>query len=176
MLTSEQLFDKWFVRPLEILKETYGADAGFVALGISCPLYERYVMAVYKDSPYAEVQLKCSAQDKGDKNLNRIWKALMIDFEVDEKTAKAFWDIIRNGLLHGGMPKGESALPKYYLAAKLPKPIQMRECEGEDGLGVNHWLFADRVVALWRENIERIESSKAFPWMNIGVLPKGLIP
>jgi hypothetical protein len=160
-------FKRWFEKPLEAVRRACGADGGFVALGVSCPLYERYVMAIYDRHPYSEVNLE---HPRKDENRNRIHRALMKDFDVSEKTAEVFWDVIRNGILHQSMPsqmKHKKPLPKYLLKAKRPRPIEMCEYEGEDLLMVDHWGFADKVIELWKNNIELIDNIQSFPWANI---------
>jgi hypothetical protein len=160
-------FKRWFEKPLEAVKKVCGADGGFVALGVSCPLYERYVMAVYERQPYLEVELE---NPRKDENRNRIHKALMVDFDISEGTAEVFWDVIRNGILHQSMPsqmKYKEPLTKYFLKAEQPKPIEMCKYEGLDMLVVDHWGFADKVVELWKNNMELIDNIQSYPWANI---------
>ena len=172
MLISEEKaiaisnFKRWFEEPLEAVKKACGADGGFVALGVSCPLYERYVIAVHARPPYSQVELEHPRKE----NRNRIHRALMVDFDISEGTAEDFWDVIRIGILHQSMPtrkKNEGSLPKYLLKAKRPRPIEMLEYEGQDLLVVDHWGFADKVIELWKKNMDLIDSNQSYPWAHI---------
>jgi hypothetical protein len=162
MYTSEQLFYRWYVEPLEAVKSLPEAKGGFVALAVSCFLYERYAIAVIK-----------SFGAKATKE-NKI-KQLATDFNVDEKIAGYFWDVIRNGLLHAGMPKqkqnDDKLLPRWAFRQNFLHPIELLDYEGELILKVQPFLFADRVLELWQENLELLKDNDSFPWANIGPLP-----
>jgi len=41
-------FQKWFIKPIQVLKKEYGSDGGFIALMASFSLAERLVKAVIK--------------------------------------------------------------------------------------------------------------------------------
>jgi len=157
MVDPKILFERWFVQSLTKLRELPNGDGGFVALATSCFLYERYAVAAIKKSG-----------GKADKE-GKI-RQFMSDFEVDEVTARTFWAVIRNGILHQGMPKtnehGESPLPNW---AFLPinRPVQMGKSNGSDILVVEPWLFTEKVLQLWNENLPLIDQNKSFPWANV---------
>jgi len=72
-----RLFERWYVRPLEELKKIPNGDGGFIALAISCCLYERYATAVLMDL--------CRRATKPNK-----LKQFQSDFAIDHRTAEVF--------------------------------------------------------------------------------------
>jgi hypothetical protein len=164
MENPEVLFEKWYVTPLKVLQSIPGGDGAFVALATSCFLYERYaIVAIKKSSNSAKVDR--------DAKIRRF----MIDFEVDEDTANAFWDVIRDGLLHGGMPKqrehGKQALPYWAFRHEFPKPVELIEHGEELILKVQPWLVMDKVLSLWQGNLDLLNQNESFPWANVVPLP-----
>lgn len=161
MEDAATLFDKWYVHPLKVLAELPNGDGGFIALAISCSLYERYAVAVIKGSGG-------TADDEA------IRVQFANDFEVGEDTARAFWDVIRNGLLHGAMPKqqerGKKAMPRWAFRHDFPA-VELSERDGGTVLKVQPWKIMEKVIALWCENLHLLEQSESFPWANIGYLP-----
>jgi len=164
MEKPEALFDTWYVRPLRMLQSLPNGSGGFVALATSCFLYERYATAVIENSPNAR---KATRNAKINQFMN--------DFDVDEETAGAFWDVIRNGLLHGAMPKqrghGKWPLPDWAFRHDFPKPVELFEHSGKLTLKVQPWMVMEKVISLWQENLDLLEQNDSFPWGNIGPLP-----
>jgi len=78
--------------PLVAFEKLPGGDGGFVVLAVSCFFTMRYATAALKDSGK-------TADDDAKR------RQLASDFSIDVATAKAFWDVIRNGFLHQGMGK-----------------------------------------------------------------------
>lgn len=158
MKSPEVLFEKWYVTPLKVLQSIPDGDGGFVALATSCFLYERYATAVIKSSPH---QTKI--------------RQFMIDFEVDEDTAKAFWNVIRDGLLHGGMPKqlehGKRTFPYWAFRHDFAKPVELIEHGGKRILKIQPWLVMDKVLSLWQRNLDLLDQNESFPWANVFPLP-----
>lgn len=161
MEDAARLFYRWYVHPLKVLGELPNGDGGFIALAISCSLYERYAVAVIKESG--------GTADDG-----AIRAQFAKDFDVDEDTARAFWNVIRNGLLHGAMPKqrerGNKALPRWAFRHDYPA-VELSEWDGNPVLRVQPWKITDKVIVLWRENLHLLGQSEGFPWANIGHLP-----
>lgn len=158
MEKPEILFEKWYVTPLRMLQALPGGDGGFVALAASCFLYERYVTAIITSTPGT----------KADRDA-RI-KQVTVDFGVDEETAATFWDVIRDGLLHEGMPKQldhGKPLPRWIFRHEFSQPMELIDHEGERILKVQPWLFMDKVISLWQENLELLDKNNSFPWANI---------
>ncbi len=151
-------FQKWYAIPLAKLSELPNGDGGFVALATSSFLYERYAVAVIK-----------ATGKKADRDAKI--RQLAADFQIDLPVAQAFWDVIRDGMLHQGMPKvsehGQTNLPKWVFHNDFPLPIQMGKANGDDALLIQPWLFTQRVVQLWQENLSLIEKNGSFPWANV---------
>ena len=161
MEKPEVLFDRWYVQPLKKLQEIPNGDGGFIALATSCFLYERYAVAVIKESG--------AKADEG-----AIIRQFAADFGVDEKVAQVFWDVIRNGLLHGAMPKqqeyGQHTLPRWAFRSDFPA-VELAEWNGERVLKVQPWRIMEKVISLWQQNLHLLDQSKSFPWANIVPLP-----
>lgn len=157
----EKLFHLWYIEPLRALESEIGADAGFIAISIGCFLYERYATATLKQQPAASAR----REDK--------MRQLALDFEIGEEAAEYFWSIIRDGLLHGGMPKQRDRsqhLPRWVFSQSFDQPIALASLEGRLLLRVQPWLFWHRVVDLWQENLHLLEESNSFPWADIAPL------
>lgn len=158
------LFDRWYVQPLKVLQSIPNGDGAFVALATSCFLYERYATAVIESS-LATTKVTTEAK------INQF----MVDFSVDLKTAEAFWNVIRDGLLHEGMPRqrahGKRTLPTWAFRHSFPKPVELSEHNGELFLKIQPWLVVEKVLSLWQNNLNLLEKNNNFPWGNISLLP-----
>lgn len=154
------LFARWYREPLRKLKEIPNGDGGFVALIVSCVLYERYAAALLTQQGKKADQVAIVGQ-------------LASDFYVCEDTAEMFWDAIRNGLVHGAMPKVRSRdgkrLPRWHMSHDVPRPMWLyRDDQGSPVcLDIQPWLFMDRVLRLWERRRDLIECSPSFPWGQI---------
>ena len=159
METPESLFERWYVRPLRQLQQLPYGDGGFVALATSCFLYERLADALKK-------QGRIKGKDRKPFLIDR----LIIDFEVDRKTAEAFWFTMRDGLLHGAMPKKatrhEAEIKPWALRFDFPA-MQVILSEGQEILVVQPWLFMEKVLGLWQDNIHLLDKVDAFPWAKV---------
>lgn len=158
MTNSQELFDRWFVRPLGKLQSIPNGDGGFIALATCCFLYERYAIAIIKKS-----------EVKADKS--SLITQFAEDFSTSEETAKAFWSVIRDGILHQGLPKqsehGKRKLPGYILHHSFINPVELADWGGEPILKIQPWRFMHRVIELWQDNIELLEESGSFPFPRI---------
>ena len=157
MNDAQELFHRWFIEPLKKLEELPDGDGGFVVLATSCYLYERY----------ARAYLEASGQPANDNNLIR---QLEHDFSVNHQTAEVFWKVIRDGLLHQGMPmqrsQKEKALPRWKFSHKHKAPIEF-DSQGGPLLKVEPWLFRDTVLSLWEARPDLVDMNKSFPWATI---------
>lgn len=154
-------FNIWYVEPLRALEKMPKGQGGFIALATACFLYERYAVVTLK------------AQGKKADRAGKI-EQLSIDFKVDDATANAFWDIIRDGLLHQGMPmqkKQGKLLPKYAFHHSYPL-MSLENIREEMWLKVQPWKFMNEVLGIWDKNFELLKQSGSFPWANIGLVPK----
>ena len=158
---SMTLFQRWFVNPLEKLRAERSGDGGFVALAVSCFLYERYARAIIKEGEPKRTD-QCIHTDD-------IAKQLMHDLGLqDEQLCNDFWTAIRHGLAHHAMPqlqndKGEP-LPRWRLSAEYKSPVQLDTCCGDKIIGVQPWLFMDKILELWQQRPDLIKKDEAAPW------------
>jgi len=153
-------FRMWYVEPLRALEEMPKGQGGFIALATACFLYERYAVAALR------------AQGKKADRSGKL-SQLASDFDVDDATAKAFWDVIRDGLLHQGMPmqqKQNELLPRYAFHHLYPL-MSLENIHGEIWLKVQPWKFMNKVLSIWDSNFELLRQSGSFPWANIGLVP-----
>lgn len=155
---SQEMFDRWFVSPLSKLESMPNGDGGFIALATSCFLYERYAKA-------------CIKRDGKKADRQSLIKQFSDDFETNEDTAKAFWDVIRDGILHQGMPKqsnqGKRDLPGYIFHHSFAVPVELVLWGDEPALKIQPWLFMWKVIELCQCNIELLVENSSFPFPKI---------
>ena len=150
----KELFSRWYKVPLRI-RGDYNivphGDGGWIALATSCFLFERYVSAKNKI-------------DNGKSNINDedIFAQLAADFGTDKNTAKKFWDSVRNGLLHKGMPK-QMGGPTWVIYDDMP-PFKLNE--GRNIIYINVWGFTNKVVEILDNNPKYLIDCD-FPWGHI---------
>ncbi|GIK40605.1 MAG: hypothetical protein HND46_22705 [Chloroflexi bacterium] len=155
MQDPKALFDIWFVQPLKSLEAIPNGAGAFIALATSCFLYERYADAAIREagSQYT------------------VEKQLMIDFNISEETAREFWTIMRNGILHKGMPKKKDRgknLSGWRFEGEFTQAIKLDKTNGSfQELQVQPWLFMNKVIELWQDNIDLIDRNESFPWARI---------
>ena len=157
MLTDRELFSIWYIEPLRKLQEMPEGQAGFVILGTACFLYERYAVANLKNQ-------NKKADKKG------LVQQLASDFGIDNATATAFWDVIRNGMLHEGMRLRNKKYSGWGFRDDYPG-MAISEVNGKPYLFVEPFKFADRVLQLWEENLDLLKRSHSFPWATVGPTP-----
>jgi hypothetical protein len=157
METPEELFELWYVQPLRNLEKISDGAGAFIALATSCFLFERYADAIIenagkKPNPKSRVQ------------------QLMTDFGVDEETADIFWKVMRNGILHKGMPKRQDynlQLPPWRFLGEFTQPVKLCKIDEKSELQVQPWLFMNKVINLWENNLDLLDRNQKFPWAKI---------
>lgn len=160
MSDHAELFSRWYLQPLKVLQDLPSGDGGFIALATSCYLYERYAIAAI-------------IRDGGDGTRDQIIKRLSEDFSIDNEAATFFWDIVRNGVLHQGMPKQQQhgqSLPRWAFHHSYPA-ISLEEVDDQPLLKVEPWRFMERVIELWEANLELLNDNQSFPWARIADVP-----
>lgn len=154
----EVLFERWYGQPLSFLEGIENGDGGFIALAISCLLYERYTRTILGEEG-------AHADDRA------VLSLFARDMGVQQDAAKAFWQVMRNGLLHAAMPKSRARpnkdCPRYMLLLDLPLPIQWGRSADTKVLLVQPWLVMQRVLDLWRQNIDLLDRYELCPWANV---------
>ena len=150
----KELFRRWYKFPLEILENRNivpDGDGGWIALSTACFLFERYVSVKFEIDHGKD---KISDED--------IFSQLTIDFKTDNNTAKNFWNSVRNGLLHMGMPKQKGG-PVWEIYDDMP-PFKLDKTKNV--LFINVWKFKDRVVEILEGNPKYLEHGD-YPWGHV---------
>ena len=158
-MNSEESFNQWFVIPIRWLQAVPNNDGSFVALAVSLFLYERY----------ATIMLKQKGIKATEKNIP---KQVVVDFDVDKDTAESFWNVMRNGILHQGMPKqleqGERVfLDWIFHHNEVDHPIEIIEVGGKRLLSVQPWMVVNKVIALWTANLHLLDQNQSFGWAQV---------
>lgn len=154
--TAKQHFDRWYKAPLKMIESLENGDGAFVALAVSCFLYERYCVAYLRSKNTKATDTAKLTQ-------------LAADFSISEDTAEAFWKVIRNGFLHQGMGLQKSTASVPLPTWSVSHEFQRIELETAPiaHLKIQPWLFRDRVFELWDAHPELIDSNASFPWATI---------
>lgn len=158
-MNNNEFFEHWYIVPIRWLQAVPNNDGSFIALATALFLYERYVVA--------------KLQQKGMKaTKERSIKQITSDFTVNDKTAKIFWNVMRDGLLHQGMPKqleqGKKTYPDWIFHHTVDSPpIELRSHNGNILLFVQPWGVVNKVIALWQQDIDLLIKSDSFPWAQV---------
>ncbi len=151
------LFHRWFEVPLRQLETIPNGDGAFVAFGVSLALYERF----------ARSMIDASRQRANDQAL---LARLAQDFGITESEAEVFWQVMRHGLQHQGMPMQRNQsrpLPRWLFNGSFRRPIEFQSDPQGTVLCVQPWLFQETVLRLYEAHPEMIAHSQSFPWAAI---------
>lgn len=143
-------FQKWYVEPINKLKELPDGSGGFVAFMVGLVFYERYIIA----------KLIIDGEERTE---DEIKTTMMKDLKLTQHQQAIFWDMFRNGLLHQGMPKqGKTGYWFRYSFSGFPEFITQ---DGQNYIQINPWKFTDRVLGFFLSNPEYLlaSTSYAFP-------------
>ena len=90
--TPDELFERWVIAPLDVLRKLPNSDGAFVAMGVALALYERYI--------------KSALEREGKKESPKdMWEFGAKDLSVDTETFRRFWGMYRDGIQHSLQPK-----------------------------------------------------------------------
>ena len=132
-------------------------DGGFVALAVTCALYERFATAfITKSGTKADEQAKL--------------RQFMRDFDTDDRTARVFWKVIRDGLAHQAMPlqkDRDKDLPPWWFHHSHTKAVKQAVLNGKEVLKVQPWHFMNKVLLLWQQHFALLAEGRSFPWGSI---------
>lgn len=152
-----QLFTRWFVNPIEKLKELPDGDGGFAAMMIAIPLYERYL--------YAKLKLENIKSTK-----ENIKQVMSQDLNLTLEQCNKFWNTFRVGFMHRAMPKGE-AMP-WLTSSDFNATPDFRIFNGQTYICIDPWKFADRVLNKFSTDQRLITASENFPFASMFFVPK----
>ena len=161
-MTSIELFERWFGRPVEKLRELPNGDGGFAALMIAIPLYERFIVG----------KLKLEGSPTGPDEMK---EAIGADLKLQDRERSTFWDMFRNGFMHHGMARDGKT--KWAVSHRFGELPEFKEIRGETIVCFDPWKFADRVLNAFRVDPRLITASDSFPLASIFELrPEDLGP
>jgi hypothetical protein len=151
MTTHRENFKAWYI---DVLTSLYPSrDAGFAILMIAFPLLERYLRQKLQLQPHAPLQ------DSFYEQLAKILPQL-----PDRQTAKNFWQVYRNGILHevtlSKQNRSGSQMPVGWLSHDKP----MVSIESDGSFWINPVLFSQHVIQTIETNFpvfEGVASSKS---------------
>lgn len=146
----KELFKAWYVEPLSMLSSNI--NAGFIAMIVAFALYERLICA----------KLKLNNQvTEGDS----VRSAMADDLGLDSKQQSIFWDLFRNGLLHGAMPKaGQTG---YILHPNFSETPEFKTYKGNPVVCIDPWKFAQRTINQFLKDPDLIAVSESFPMAKV---------
>jgi len=149
-------FYVWFVEPIEKLKELPNGAGGIVAFMVGLALYERLIVAKLRinDQPTDEESIK---------------KTMSEDLLLSDSQRRIFWDMLRNGFLHQAMPKTGTTICMFH-DSFTEYPI-FKTIDGMPVICINPWKFTDRVISVFLENPNLINSSESYPFVQISPIP-----
>jgi hypothetical protein len=148
---SEQ-FEKWFVDPIEKLKELPNGNGGWVAFMVALVLYERLIVA--------RLMLRDGKAPKKD-----VRREMAIDLGLTRDKLDKFWKMFRDGIFHEGMPNTQEG--KYLFHHALSEYPEFKMIEGVERICFDPWKFANRVLTEFLSNPALITASKSFPFADI---------
>ncbi len=152
-LTEKQKVEKWFIEPLQRLKD----DDGYVSLMLCFPLLEcvmRFELEIPDDQdiPFS------------DNSPALHWFAKFM--QIPEAEARNVWDAFRNGLLHRGMVK--DSVPYGLTGGNGGRPAEFKD--GTTWIYV--WNLRDAVVAKLQKHQSKLWKHTSSPLGKIGTILK----
>ena len=166
MKTHRENFKAWYV---DVLNDLYPSrEAGFVILMIAFPLLERYLRQKIQLPPQANLQ------DSFYDELTKLFPQL-----PDRTTAKNFWQVYRNGILHevtlSKRNRSGSQMPVGWLSHDKPTV----SIESDGSFWIHPVLFSQHVVQTIETDFSVFEgattSQSPLPKVKTVIIPAGPI-
>ena len=158
-MDSIKYFNRWFVNPINKLKDLPDGDGGFAAFMIAIPLYERYIKG--------KLKLAGECADK-----KSVKKEISKDLRMNDDERKIFWDMFRNGFMHQGMPK--KGKTKYMFSSSFSAIPEVKEINSKNFICLDPWKFSERVLNKFLEEPKLITVSESCPLASIFVMPNDI--
>jgi hypothetical protein len=170
VLTIEQRFRMWFVRPYEVLQsrpqceDDIDWNGAYVALAIGCMLCERYFRA--KTSTTEVLTREAAKLDENVGYNRRFHKAAASHFGLSVAKFERFWTCYRNGVQHQGMPRkvfrrvhGQTIVYKSWISADVEFTHVPTEetTENEVRIKLNPWAFTSHIIQLFLNDPNALE-------------------
>ena len=151
-MNPQELFHRWFVVPIALLRDLDKGDGAFVALTTVLPLYERAIIS----------RLKLRGDATTD---DAIKDEVEADLQISATVRARFWAIFCNGFMHQGM--GLDGPTKWRISADYTHSPQLLTHDGVTCVCIDPWKFADHVLDLFKTHPELITVSESFPFATI---------
>ncbi len=159
-MNSIEYFNRWFVNPINKLKDLPEGDGGFAAFMVAIPLYERYIIGKLK------LAGKCSDKESVKKEISK-------DLKMNDKQRCIFWEMLRNGFMHQSMPK--KGKTKYMFSSSFSAIPEFKKLNNnEDFICLDPWKFSERVLNKFLKEPELITASESYPLASIFVMPNDI--
>lgn len=146
--TPKERFIRWFIEPVERLKEVDGGGGAFVAMSVGFFLCERYFRSkeglIDDHSPAGNAKFKDAAASH---------------FDVNRKFFADFWNIYRNGMQHQGSPKSAvlgNISYKWRIDGDFPSLPSRWDNAGHTYICINPWGFTELMIRLFLNDEPRI--------------------
>lgn len=150
------LFERWFGRSVDKLRELPNGDGAFAALMIAIPLYERYIIA----------KLKLAGSATGEAEVQ---VAVGTDLGLEDWQRRIFWQMFRVGFMHQAMVMDGKT--KWMVSHEFGETPEFKTIAGVNYICFDPWKFTDRVLAQFRADHRLITASESFPLAGIFALP-----
>jgi hypothetical protein len=94
------------------------------------------------------------------------------DLRLTQGQRKAFWNMFRDGLMHGAMPLGGKT--QWAFRDDFTEYPEFKMVGEVSVICIHPMKFAERVLQEFIDNPTLITISDSFPWALVGELPPGL--
>lgn len=145
-------FIRWFVIPVQKLKNIPNGDGGFVVMGIGTSLCERWH------------RIEKETQDKY--NDYSFKEAAANHFQIKKEFFVDFWDVYRNGIQHQGQPKwrkgdGSNRKPYGWLFSHEFRefPLLGADENGKEYICIDPFKFTDHYIDLFLSDPQKLSEA-----------------
>jgi len=159
-MTAIDLFERWFGKAIDKLRELPEGDGALAALMISIPLYERFVVA----------KLTLDGKKADDVSIQR---EIGDDLDMNDGQRRVFWEMFRNGFMHEAMAKGGKT--KWMIRHDFAPTPKFTTVDGIQYVCFDPWKFSERVIEKFRKDPRLITASESFPFASIFSLPPDIV-
>jgi hypothetical protein len=155
-MNSEVLFYRWFVAPVNILRQLPHGDGAIGAFMITLPLVER--------AATARLQLRDEETKKD--NIKKEVSIILGFSEEESRERSIFWNMFRDGLLHLGMPFADGPT-KWLFHGGFGALPEFVEENGIRYFRLDPFKFADYILSLYWQDPRMITQSTSSPFGDI---------
>ena len=150
MPTDLERFIRWYIVPIQLLKQIPNGDGAFAALSIGFLLCERY----YKIKHTLPEDDKSVFKNEAAK-----------DMDINMEFFSVFWSTYRNGLMHVGnpMPYDRAGIKyKWRISHEFDEFPTYYDKDGFRFICLDPWKFTDCIVGKYLAKPENINGSVSY--------------